>query len=43
MPQLGALPKDIPVNAYQTYFDDGWEGWGDWLGTGRTRRSPRKK
>ena len=30
----GNLPKDIPANPYQTYKDKGWNGMGDWLGTG---------
>jgi superfamily II DNA or RNA helicase len=35
----GRLPPDIPVNPDRTYADKGWQGYGDWLGTGRTRRS----
>jgi len=34
MPQLGRLPKDIPVSPNGTYAEKGWSGWGDWLGTG---------
>lgn len=30
----GHLPPDIPANPYSTYKEKGWEGWGDWLGTG---------
>lgn len=30
----GILPADIPVNPYQTYKAKGWNGMGDWLGTG---------
>ena len=26
--------KDIPVNPDQVYGDQGWDGYGDWLGTG---------
>ena len=29
------LPSDIPSNPGNTYRDQGWFGWGDWLGTGR--------
>lgn len=28
------LPKDIPVAPEQVYRDKGWNGYGDWLGTG---------
>jgi hypothetical protein len=27
-------PADIPANPYGVYANDGWAGWGDWLGTG---------
>jgi len=30
-----ARPKDIPANPEGYYKLKGWEGWGDWLGTGR--------
>lgn len=30
----GTLPSDIPANPDNTYANKGWEGWGDWLGTG---------
>ena len=30
----GKKPPDIPANPNQTYRDDGWRGYGDWLGTG---------
>ena len=30
----GKKPENIPRNAYQTYKNKGWNGWGDWLGTG---------
>jgi superfamily II DNA or RNA helicase len=29
----GKKPNDIPSLPWQTYADDGWAGWGDWLGT----------
>jgi superfamily II DNA or RNA helicase len=32
--QLGKLPADIPAYPNQTYVDEGWNGVGDWLGTG---------
>jgi hypothetical protein len=28
------LPDDIPVVPDQTYKNEGWVSWGDWLGTG---------
>jgi len=28
------LPKDIPANPAGTYRTNGWQGYGDWLGTG---------
>lgn len=30
----GKKPLDIPNNPDQFYKDDGWQGFGDWLGTG---------
>ena len=30
----GRKPDDIPAVPSITYKDDGWIGWGDWLGTG---------
>jgi hypothetical protein len=32
----GKRPPDIPSNPQVTYRHD-WQGWGDWLGTGRSR------
>ena len=32
--KLGKLPPDIPSNPNLTYADRGWNGYGDWLGTG---------
>ena len=29
------LPKDIPVAVHSVYKNDGWKGYGDFLGTGR--------
>lgn len=36
---LPALPSDIPANPNQVYLEDGWKGYGDWVGTGSI--SPR--
>jgi superfamily II DNA or RNA helicase len=37
--QSNARPSDIPSNPHKPYAGEGWQGYGDWLGTGRTRRS----
>lgn len=42
MPGKGALPADIPASPFSTYADNGWAGWGDWLGTGRVANSRRR-
>jgi hypothetical protein len=34
---LPSRPQDIPTNPNRVYKDEGWSGWGDWLGTGRVR------
>ena len=39
----GTLPLEIPANPYGTYKSKGWVGVGDWLGTGRTYQTHRKK
>jgi superfamily II DNA or RNA helicase len=31
----GKKPADIPANPLSIYSNDGWAGFGDWLGTGR--------
>jgi hypothetical protein len=44
IPRLGRVPADIPVIAERTYASKGWNGMGDWLGTGAvapTRRTFR--
>jgi len=41
--KLGKLPNDIPKAPAQVYVEDGWAGYGDWLGTGRTRISGRRQ
>jgi hypothetical protein len=33
----GNKPHDIPANPNTVYANNGWHGWGDWLGTGRVR------
>jgi hypothetical protein len=35
MSHLRGLPEDIPTNPNVTYAEEGWKGYGDWLGTGR--------
>ena len=30
--KTGAKPDDVPADSSKTYKDDGWLGWGDWLG-----------
>jgi len=32
--EKGTLPEDIPTNPNRTYENQGWKGFGDWLGTG---------
>jgi hypothetical protein len=34
LPAKGKLPPDIPAAANNVYKQQGWLGWGDWLGTG---------
>ena len=31
----GKKPAEIPANPDRTYAEDGWVGWGDWLGDER--------
>ena len=38
----GDKPSDIPANPQQLYKDDGWKGFGDWLGTGVVATRLRK-
>ena len=42
MPELGLLPADIPASPVKTYAENGWNGMGDWLGTGNVATSRRK-
>ena len=39
----GKLPADIPASPLNTYKNKGWNGMGDWLGTGRLSRSDIRK
>jgi superfamily II DNA or RNA helicase len=34
LPEKGTLPVDIPYKPCRTYAESGWQGYGDWLGTG---------
>jgi hypothetical protein len=34
------FPEDLPKNPHQSYKELGWNGWGNWLGTGRKRMKP---
>jgi hypothetical protein len=34
LPEKGTLPSDIPATPHQIYKTSGWNGFGDWLGTG---------
>jgi superfamily II DNA or RNA helicase len=38
----GKKPADIPARPARRYKDDGWSGFGDWLGTGRLANQHRK-
>jgi hypothetical protein len=35
----GLRPRNMPANPDTFYKDDGWQGWGHWLDTGRVARS----
>ena len=37
----GSLPNDIPAAPQRTYAGKGWNGYGDWLGTGRAKIKKR--
>jgi hypothetical protein len=45
LPEKGRKPTDIPQSPQRTYANKGWSGYGDWLGTNRTRvsKSPKRK
>ena len=34
----GERPADIPGDPTKAYKGSGWQGWGDWLGTGNTQK-----
>ena len=34
IPEIPEKPDFIPASPDKSYADKGWEGWGDWLGTG---------
>jgi hypothetical protein len=36
------LPHDIPAKPEHVYASRGWQGWGDWLGTGQIAHQLRK-
>jgi len=42
LPELGMLPEDIPSSPVTSYADKGWNGLGDWLGTGAVATRLRK-
>jgi len=42
MPEKGELPKDIPKHPQLVYKNEGWKGWGYWLGTSTTATRLRK-
>ncbi|MGO9112954.1 MAG: integrase repeat-containing protein [Thermoguttaceae bacterium] len=42
LPRLGPKPMDIPANPDATYREEGWKGFGDWLGTGTVATSRRE-
>ena len=41
LPQKGCLPDNIPAAPQSKYSSNGWNGFGDWLGTGRIAHSLR--
>ncbi len=38
LPEKGTLPPDIPIHPMDSYGSKGWINFGDWLGTGKTRK-----
>lgn len=40
--KLPSRPLDIPSDPRRTYLNEGWNGWGDWLGTWTTQTQSRK-
>ena len=41
LPKIGLLPEDIPKYPNVVYKDQGWQGIGDWIGTGAV--APKNK
>ena len=39
----GMRPRGVPAGPDTSYKDDGWQGWGHWLGTGSHPRGQKKK
>ena len=37
--KAGKRPPEIPASPHTAYIHQGWKGYGDWLGTKRTRRT----
>jgi superfamily II DNA or RNA helicase len=37
----GKKPDDVPASPIKAYANDGWSGWGDWLGTGNVANQLR--
>jgi hypothetical protein len=42
LPNKSKRPPDIPSSPQTTYANDGWQGWGDWLGTGNIAPGDRR-
>ena len=42
LPEKGVLPPDIPATPDRSYANKGWQGMGDWLGTGNVAPRLRK-
>ncbi len=40
-PAIPAKPSDVPAHPERAYCDEGWLGYGDWLGTGRVGNTKR--
>ena len=39
----GMRHPNVPANPERTYKEDGWQGWGHWLGTGNVQNGNGKK
>jgi superfamily II DNA or RNA helicase len=42
IPGIPKKPESIPATAERSYADKGWQGWGDWLGTGTVANYNKK-